>query len=261
MKKFRGSRCPVCVPCTGMPYHGEAKVELGIQHPSGRWCANEASPDGITRATGDALLRKGPDQEGTPLHVPMWDHSVTKLGKIHCRLSLSLLVWVIISITIFDLCAWQLCLCCCSDVGVECVFYLIFENSHGICEILSDNKLGYCYSLWTGNRAIEAGMNKIQESSPLQDADEALDVARWKRCSMCPIPQDPERPLTSWSQQHRISCILWAWELLNRFPVAGRLAPLPGIHGAPAPSHGWNWSLLRFLEQPVMWTWSSQRAL
>ena len=40
-------------------------------------------------------------------------------------------------------------------------------------------------------------MNKIQERSPLQDAGEALDVARWKRCSMCPIPQDPERPLTS----------------------------------------------------------------
>lgn len=30
MKKFRGSKCPVCVPCTGMPYHGEAKVELGL---------------------------------------------------------------------------------------------------------------------------------------------------------------------------------------------------------------------------------------
>lgn len=142
-------------------------------------------------------------------------------------------MWVIISITIFDLCAWRLCLCCCSDVGVECVFYLIFENSHGICEILSDNKLGYCYSVWTGNRVIEAGMNKVQESSPLRDAGEALDVARWERCSMCPIPRDPERPLTPWSQQHRISCILWTCELLNRFSVAGRLAPLPGIPWCP----------------------------
>ena len=153
----------------------------------------------------DASLRKGAGQESTSLHEPMWDHSVTKLEKFivgYCRYYRCELLWVLLfSLVVFMLLQWCW--------GWMCI-YLIFKNSHGIYEILSDNKLGYCYSVWTGIRVIEAGLNRIQESSPLQDAGEALDVARWERCSMCPIPRDPERSRSSWSQQHRISCILWA---------------------------------------------------